>query len=119
MAVSLSRAVSRDDLEREFQRVSRYLDGLLETYGEIGVKWNLPDRFSVARIDQIINDPGERELFKTALLADSIVSVWAFTVGYHYYRTYGEQPPARQSAHQMLTQQEVSERLRSLQAETE
>lgn len=109
IASSLSRTgKSQKALEKEFQRVSSMMDGLLITYGEIGQQHGLGGSFSAQTIDTTIKDPGERELFKTAFLADSIITNWAFVVGYQFHKAYNMQPTLLENSRgTSLSQQEV------------
>jgi len=65
-------------------------------------------------MDEAITDSNDRVMFKTALLADSVATVWSFTLGYEYFKLTSESPPLYNPEAADLTQFQVDDRLRSL-----
>ena len=115
LAKSLKSAKSKAALAAEFQRIVRTYDGgVVPTYGDLAIRWGLADRFSAKDIDERIKDKADRRLFSTALLLDSVASVWFFMVGYEYYQRFAEQLRPEAGNEDSLTQGEVERRLRLL-----
>ena len=117
VASSLNRYHLQDDIRKEYERIYTYVDGLLLAYGEVGMKWGLTGRFSIAKVDTLIKDKHDLELFKTALLADNIASVWAFAVGFHSYKIYGEALEIPRGVKKSPSQAEVNKILKEIGAE--
>lgn len=114
VAASLARATTPQDLRAEFDRSVSYRDGLLPVYASLAQKWGLDGSSTPDAMDNAITDPSERMLFKTALLADSVATVWSFTLGYQYFKLTAESPPQPTPNTSALTQAQVDERLRNL-----
>jgi len=114
VSISLARAETADELLVEFNRSLDYRDGLLPVYASLAQKWGLDSRSTPETMDDVITDSDERLLFKTALLADSVSTVWSFTLGYRYFQLTSESPPQQIPNTISLTQPEVDDRLRNL-----
>ena len=114
VSISLARAETADELLVEFNRSLDYRDGLLPVYASLAQKWGLDSRSTPETMDDVITDSDERLLFKTALLADSVSTVWSFTLGYRYFQLTSESPPQQIPNAISLTQPEVDDRLRNL-----
>ncbi len=95
IAASLARATTPQDLGAEFDRSVSYREGLLPIYASLAQKWGLDGSSTPEAIDDAITDPTERMLFKTALLADSVATVWSFALGYQYFKLTAESHPNR------------------------
>ncbi len=114
VSISLARAETADELLVEFNRSLDYRDGLLPVYASLAQKWGLDSRSTPETMDDVITDSNERLLFKTALLADSVSTVWSFTLGYRYFQLTSESPPQQIPNAISLTQPQVDDRLRNL-----
>ena len=114
VASSLARATTSQDLGAEFNRSLSYREGLLQVYAGLAQKWGLDGSSTPEAMDDAITDPTERMLFKTSLLADSVATVWSFTLGYQYFKLTAESPSQPNSDTPALTQAQVDERLRNL-----
>ncbi len=114
VSISLARAETADELLVEFNRSLDYRDGLLPVYASLAQKWGLDSRSTPETMDDVITDSDDRLLFKTALLADSVSTVWSFTLGYRYFQLTSESPPQQIPNAISLTQPEVDGRLRNL-----
>ena len=117
VAISLARADTADELLVEFNRSLNYREGLLPVYASLAQKWGLDSSSTPKTMDDVITDPDERLLFKTALLADSVSTVWSFTLGYRYFQLTSESPPQQIPNAVSLTQLQVNDRLRNLASE--
>ena len=117
VAISLTRADTADELLVEFNRSLNYREGLLPVYADLAQKWGLDSSSTPKTMDDVITDPDERLLFKTALLADSVSTVWSFTLGYRYFQLTSESPPQQIPNAVSLTQPQVDDRLRNLASE--
>ena len=114
VAASLARVTTSQDLRVEFDRSLSYREGLLPVYAGLAQKWGLDGSSTPEAMDDAITDPTERMLFKTSLLADSVATVWSFTLGYQYFKLTAESPPQPNSNTPALTQAQVDKRLRNL-----
>ena len=114
VAASLALATTSQDLGAEFNRSLSHREGLLQVYAGLAQKWGLDGSSTPEAMDDAITDPTERMLFKTSLLADSVATVWSFTLGYQYFKLTAESPSQPNSDTPALTQAQVDERLRNL-----
>ena len=117
VAASLARATTSEALGVEFNRSLSYRAGLLPVYASLAQKWGLDGNSTPEAMDDAITDPNERTLFKAALMADSVATVWSFTLGYQYFKLTSESPPHQNPDATSLTQSQVDQRLRTLAGE--
>ena len=113
-SLSLTTDAPADRLRDEFTRTLAFRDGLLGVYAPLAQKWGLDGSATPSAMDQTITDVDERLLFKTALLADTMATIWSFVLGYQYFRLHGESPPQSPPDQSPLSQEEVDQRLRDL-----
>ena len=113
-SLSLTADASAELLRAEFSRTLAFRNGLLGVYAPLAQKWGLDGSATPSAMDQTITDVDERLLFKTALLADTMATIWSFVLGYQYFRLYGEAPPQSPPDQSPLSQDDIDQRLRDL-----